>query len=410
VLPRALVIDLACLQAEQSPIPGKSPLASERFSSFMKRSIAEMTMDDLAGLMRRELLRGVEEGVFPGAAALLGSQDGKIWATATAGRHEADGPEMTEDTIFDLASVTKACSTATLAMRATAQGKLDPEGRVADYVPDFGREGDRGEVRVWHLLSHVSGLPWWYPFFEKYVEGGPGVPKLGSPEAKRDVIYRAATTPLEAPPGSRCVYSDLNFLLLGDILERAFGKPLDEAFRDEIAIPTGSSAHFRPLAKAPYPPSAPTEYCKHRGAVVRGIVHDENCWSMGGVAGHAGLFGRLRDLFAIACSLKEEGGGLVPKEVLKTFWPEKPRSVGTYLLGWDTPSQEASSAGIRFSSRSAGHLGFTGTMIWIDRDRRVVSILLTNRVHLGRENQKIRPFRRQYSDAVGEALGWPAVR
>lgn len=359
----------------------------------------------LSDTIRETLHQGVRENVFPGAVALVGYQQGDILAHEAAGALTPGGAPMEKDTLFDLASVTKACATSLLAMRAYAQGRLDVDAPVARYLPSFGRE----EVRVWHLLAHVSGLPWWFPFFERYAAGGPGVPGVGTQEARQDTILRASRVSSEAPPGAKCVYSDLNFILLGGILEQVFMLPLEEAFAREVARPLGSGAHYRPWLGKSYPPAAPTEYCPMRKTVVQGVVHDENAWAMGGVAGHAGLFGTALDLFAIACALREEGNFL-PREVLRRFWSREPSWPGTFVLGWDTPSQAGSSAGRRFSPRSVGHLGFTGTSIWIDRERQLVAILLTNRVHFGRANNAIREFRQNFHDRVGEALDWPIVR
>lgn len=376
--------------------------------------------------IQQELERGVQEEVFPGAVALVGYQSGEILALETAGNTEPGGPKMTPDTIFDLASVSKPCGTVPLLMRLVDQGRLDVFAPVAEYLPNFGREDGKEKVQIRHLLTHTSGLPWWMPFYQTYTSGDPNAPRPASKEAKRDVLDRAAAAQLEATPGERAVYSDLNFLLLGDLIEALYGKPQDEAYLEEIARPLQSGCHYRPVVKAPWPPAAPTELChiwknnqkpptllddpicQQRGGRVRDVVHDENTWTMGGVAGHAGLFGTAMDLYKVACALRH--GALVSERALSTFWLPKPPFVGTYVLGWDTPSETLSGAGRYFSFLSVGHTGFTGTSIWIDRERQLVSILLTNRVYFGRQNEKIKPFRRAYHDVLGEALGWTRIR
>ena len=361
----------------------------------------------LAEILKKELQRGVDEGCFPGAVALVGYQRGDVVACAAAGVTEPEGAPMTPETIFDLASISKACGTTILLMRAVMKGWLQLDKPVAHYLPYFGTEHGRDQVKIWHLLTHTSGLPWWLPFYQKYTSGDEGAPKPGSTEAKRDILTRAGTAALEAMPGERAVYSDLNFLLLGDLVEFLYQKPQELAYQEEIAGPLQSGCHYRPLSVTNWPKAAPTELCAIRGGRVRDIVHDENTWVMGGVAGHAGLFGRAQDLFAVACGLRPD---FISAEVLAQFWPASPPFVGTFVLGWDTPSTTLSSAGRYFSARSVGHLGFTGTSLWIDRDRELVSILLTNRVYFGRQNERLKPFRRQYHDALGEALGWAPLR
>jgi CubicO group peptidase (beta-lactamase class C family) len=363
----------------------------------------------LSKIIRKELQRGVDEGCFPGAVALVGYQNGDLIAHEAIGVEEPEGADISTETTFDLASISKACGTTILLMRAAMKGLLQVEKPVSYYLPYFGTENGRDKVEVRHLLTHTSGLPWWVPFYQKYTSEDPNAPKPYSKEAKRDILYRAGTAALEARPGERSVYSDLNFLLLGDLVEVLYQKPQEEAYQEEIATPLQSGCHYRPLSSGKtWPSAAPTEICQIRGGRVRGIVHDENTWVMGGVAGHAGLFGRAQDLFKIACALRPEG--FISSEVLAKFWPEVPPFVGTFVLGWDTPSASLSSAGRYFSARSVGHLGFTGTAIWIDRERQLVSILLTNRVYFGRQNDKIKAFRRQYHDALGEALGWDQIR
>jgi serine-type D-Ala-D-Ala carboxypeptidase len=361
----------------------------------------------LAKVIQQELQRGVDQGCFPGAVALVGYQRGDVVACEAVGVEEPNGALMTSETIFDLASISKACGTTILLMRAAMKGLLQLDKPVAHYLPYFGAGQGRDQVKIWHLLTHTSGLPWWLPFYQKYTSGDAAVPRPGSKEAKRDILTRAGAAALEARPGARAVYSDLNFLLLGDLVEVLYQKPQELAYQEEIARPLQSGCHYRPLSTKNWPAAAPTEACALRGGRVRDIVHDENTWVMGGVAGHAGLFGSAQDLFAVACGLRPD---FISAKVLDQFWPASPPFVGTFVLGWDTPSSTLSSAGRYFSARSVGHLGFTGTSIWIDRDRELVSILLTNRVYFGRQNEQIKPFRRQYHDALGDALGWPPIR
>jgi CubicO group peptidase (beta-lactamase class C family) len=293
--------------------------------------------------------------------------------------YDADAPPVTAATIYDLASLTKVIATTTMAMILVDEGRLDLDRPV--------REG----VTVRHLLTHSSGLPALAPFF-KEIRG-------------RDAyVERIRAMALEYPPGSRSVYSDPGIILLGAVLEEVAGQPLDAFVRERVLEPLGmKDTMYRPPPGL-LPRIAPTEVDPWRGRLVRGEVHDENAFAMGGIAPHAGLFGTAGDLSRFARMMLDGGRPLVSRETIELFTRKAGIPGSDRALGWDTKSAEGSSAGTLFSPRSFGHTGFTGTSMWIDPERQLYVILLTNRVHPTRENNLIREARPAVADAVVSAL------
>jgi len=282
---------------------------------------------------------------------------------------------------------------------------LDIDRPMAAYLPDFVQPfalatgplwSAREEVTVRHLLAHTSGLPAYEKFYLRARE-------------KVHVLEEALALPLEETPGQKTVYSDVGFIFLGEILERVATEPLDAFCRREIFEPLAMrSTCFNPGAEL-QPRIAPTEKDDlFRKRLIQGEVQDENAWVMGGVAGHAGLFGTAGDLAAFCQMMLEEGnaGGkqLIQPGTIREFtrsWPARegpPRG-----LGWDKPS-EPSSSGRYFSAASYGHLGYTGTSIWIDPEKQLFVALLTNRIHPTRTNEAIKQIRPALHDTVVEAL------
>jgi serine-type D-Ala-D-Ala carboxypeptidase len=359
----------------------------------------------------------VAAGAFPGAVILI-AQRGEVLY------HEAFGsrsilPERTpmkRDTVFDLSSLTKPLATATAVMLLARQGKLRPEDRVTRFIPNFGVHGKFG-VSVRHLLAHCSGLPAWRPFYEEITRGSQGRANMPSSRGAREFVYEQIHRErLEHPPGAHAVYSDLGFLLLGELIELVTQTPLDRVCHERIFRPLGLRAtgfvdlgRLRREKLAPVTDAiAPTEQCPWRRKILCGEVHDDNAWAVGGVAGHAGLFSTAADVHELvswlrACARDEDPS--LPGELVRRFWT-RDGSVpdSTWALGWDTPSPVASSAGSRVSAHAVGHLGFTGTSLWIDLERDAHVILLTNRVHPERHEDRIRAVRPRVHDAVWEAL------
>ena len=345
------------------------------------------------------LAAGVADRAFPAASVEVGRQDGALWRHSFGAlTYDPDAPPATDTTIFDLASLTKVIATTTLAMRAADDGVLALNDTVASRLPAW-RGTDREHVTIRDLLEHASGLPAYLPLFRDYtgrVEFEPAICQL----------------PLEYAPRTQSIYSDLGFILLGFILE---GTRTDRS-RSGVLDPSASlTAQFRGLATllGPDPltfnPSrmlrsriAPTETEGWRGRTLVGEVHDENAWALGGAAGHAGLFGTAAAVGAFA------------RAVLRTIAGEpvvaRPGTVRAFIRrgsvpgssrapGWDT-MLPTSSCGTRMSPTAIGHTGFTGTSLWIDWERDLYVVLLTNRVHPTRDNNKLKALRPSFHDAV----------
>jgi CubicO group peptidase (beta-lactamase class C family) len=314
--------------------------------------------------------RAIAAGPLVGAAAAIGDRADE--RMACFGRSEEDGPAVTPDTWFDLASLTKVLCTAPLALDAIGCGRLDSQAPLRDLLPEIAWLQDRpnlGDVTPpvrWYALRAGAA---WQPLYT-----------LGLDRATH--FARLLHTPLERPPG-RIVYSDLGFMLLGYVLERLFEKPLDTQARGLFArVGLEGALAFSPPAGAPL---APTECCPWRGRILRGEVHDENAFAMGGVAGHAGLFGTLRGVCGYARALL--ACRLHPASLLEYASREHARAEPPDLerrgFGWAL-MHSGWSGGDLMSSRSIGHTGFTGTGVWLDLERGRYTVLLTNRVHPSR--------------------------
>lgn len=353
------------------------------------------------------LQRGVEESVFPLARA-------DVWYR---GRHVFSGGNAAPHTVFDLASLTKVLCTTTLLLDAG----LDLTTPVRQHLPTAVVDATLDD-----LLFHRSGLPPFVPFFAEVLSASPQLfdDACSAPEraaAREATLARVLAVPAEVPPGVRCAYSDLGFILLGAVLEAVTRTPLDQLFARRVATPMGLGAGFRRLsARAALPSSladtgatrprepAPGQeglwaLAAHQGR--RGEVDDDNAWVMDGVSGHAGLFGTSADVATFGCAVLE---GRV--RAGRGGWARDAKVAGsTRARGFDTPSAEGASCGGRFGRAgplgAVGHLGFTGTSLWVDLDRELVVALLTNRVAFGRANQQLRDFRPRFHDAVLDALG-----
>jgi CubicO group peptidase (beta-lactamase class C family) len=353
-----------------------------------------------AAALLREAIAG---GAFPGAAVEIGTARGPTWRH-TSGRltYELDALPVDAATVFDLASLTKVIATTTLVMRAVDEGRLGLEDRVAKWIPRWAG-ADRDSVTIRDLLTHSSGLTAYLPFYRDFT---------GRPEFEAAIC----TTPLEYVPGSKSIYSDLGFILLGFILADAqspgpgyTGAPgsmdpsrrLDTQFHRLGAFFTAEPLRFNP-PRSWRPRTAPTETDPWRGRLLVGEVHDDNTWALGGVAGHAGLFGTAAAVGAFArAALRTIAGEpiLARPETFRAFATRASVPGSSRALGWDT-MLPTSSCGTRLSPTAIGHTGFTGTSLWIDWERDLYLVLLTNRVHPTRENNGIREVRAHFHDAV----------
>ncbi len=319
-------------------------------------------------------------------------------------------------TIYDLASLTKPLATTGALLCLVQDGTLNLEQRVDRLLGEL--DGcPVGASTVFHLLTHSSGLPAWRPFYRRIAAQNDDQPGfLGSREARQAVLCDIGREALICPVGVRSLYSDLGFILLGLIVERVSGRSLNAFCRERVYtsdeanpldfIPTGSDAGGDTGAgTCDRGRFAATEEDPWRGRVLRGEVHDENAFAMGGVAGHAGLFGNAGSALAVS-RLWLEGslgrGTVWLPELVRRFTTRQDRTPGSsWALGWDTPSSP-SSAGSRFSRLSFGHLGFTGTSLWVDPMRELEVVLLSNRVHPTRANTKIQEFRPVIHDLIYE--------
>jgi CubicO group peptidase (beta-lactamase class C family) len=353
------------------------------------------------------LLDAILQGAFPAAGVEVGRMEGPLWRRAFGTlTYDPAAPQATNDTVFDLASLTKVIATATLAMRAIDAGALPLDEPVRSRLPEW-RGSDREGVTIRDLLAHASGLTAYLPLFRDHTgraEFEPAICRL----------------PLEYAPRSQSIYSDLGFILLGFILEDVWGGRSRTAGRLEPS--EGLAAQFRraasfmtpePLTFNPPRPwrnhTAPTELDSWRGRLCTGEVHDENAWSLGGVAGHAGLFGTTGGVGAFARAVLRTLAGepaLAEPETLRTFVRRAGTPGSSRALAWDT-MLPSSSCGTLMSPSAIGHTGFTGTSLWIDWERDVYVVLLTNRVHPTRANELIRGVRPRFHDAVMAAIAPP---
>jgi serine-type D-Ala-D-Ala carboxypeptidase len=353
----------------------------------------------------RLLRQAVAADHFPGAVLTVGYQGDLVYEEAVgAAALLPSARRMTVDTLFDLASLTKPIATATALMLLVEAGEVRLDAPVDAYGNAFHRP-DSDSPTLRQLLSHCSGLPAWRSYYRDIDATWP------PPDRRRAVYAAVHQEPLIARPGTRVQYSDVGFILLGEVVETVTDMPLDEYCRRKIfaALPV-EGLGFRNLTR-PRPtggPFASTESCPWRGRVLDGEVHDENAWIMGGVAGHAGLFATARQLWWFAQSLLEGLQGrawLVSTPTLRAFTTRQDIPEGsTWALGWDTPTPGRSSAGQYVSPTAIGHLGYTGTSLWIDPAQQVIVALLTNRVHPSRQREGIRACRPLIHDAVMRAL------
>lgn len=369
-------------------------------------------------LIRRKLSRvdraldqAIAKSQIPGAVVLAQMpREGELLTHESVRGAAVLKPEriaMARDTIFDLASLTKPIATATSMLLLAAEGRVDLDDPVAKVLPAFGERG-KEHVTIRHLLTHTSGLKPWRPFHEALLERErkKGERLLGTPAAKEAVLERIHRGALVHDPGEAAVYGDLDFILLGAIVEAVSGQALDEFAAERIFRPLGmNETRFIRLGDgAPELPDAErrrfaaTEACPWRHRVLWGEVHDPNAWAMGGVAGHAGLFAPADDVVRFASAILDAWHGrseLLPQEWVRRFLTKNtaPEQT-TWALGWDTPTPGASSSGRHFSATSVGHLGFTGTSMWIDLEREAIVVMLTNRVHLVAKRSKfeLRPI------------------
>lgn len=355
--------------------------------------------------LQRLLRQGLAEQVFPGAAAAVACGTGparQTW-TAWAGVMDSrDQSQVTAATLFDLASLSKALSTTLLFYDFFAEGRLRLEDRLADLLPDV--PPDKQQITLRRLLSHSSGLAAYQPWFKTFAP-------VQKPDHKARLLRLILNEPMAYAPESRCLYSDLGFILLGWIVEELTGKDLAANFQERIAGPLRLGKELLCQVSVEQRQNcAATEQCSWRGRMMRGEVHDEHCWLVNGLAGHAGLFGTVSGVLQLCGVILDNWQG-ERGEAVASSWAAflsqglQPQLSGqTWCLGFDRPTPGSSSSGRHFSAQSVGHLGFTGTSFWIDPEQELIVILLSNRVHPSRENSRICQFRPWFHDAAAAAV------
>ena len=342
----------------------------------------------------RILTQAIGQRAFPGAAAAI-NYEGEIIGPFAFGRftYDESSPEVSAGTLFDLASVTKVVATTSMAMALYERGLVDLEAPVAGTVPEFGSDDPRRKLVTFRmLLAHSSGLP--------------GYEKLFLRAFTREALLREViAVPLEHDPGTHAEYSDIGFILLGLALEKIAGEAIDIFCQRDVFGPLGMvHTGFNPPAgrRERIPPTADDRTFRKR--IIQGEVQDENASVMGGVAGHAGLFSTAGDVATFAGTMLNQGRPLISASTLEIFTRRETAPANTSrALGWDTPSQPSQS-GRYFSQASFGHLGYTGTSLWIDPERNLAITLLTNRTWPDCSNQAIKQIRPEFHDAVFEAL------
>lgn len=361
--------------------------------------------------------RAVEEGVFPGAVVLV-SRDGEVVYERAFGQRSLlpSKAPMEANTIFDLASLTKPIATTTAFMLLVKEKKLRLDDLITRVIPMYGVFG-KNLTTFRHLLNHSAGLPAWKGYFEEIIRSEKNgkihfVASRGAKTYVYEQIHREK--PLSAP-GAQSLYSDLGFMMLGEVIEVLNSNTLDRFCQERIFKPLGLRAtgfvdltQLRTRRLQPVEEMiAPTENCPWRKKVLCGEVHDDNAYAMGGVAGHAGLFSSARDVHQFVLRMSQCFHGksdFLPQALVQEFFKRSEAGQGNFALGWDTPAAEGSASGHRFSRHSVGHLGFTGCSLWWDLEKNCHIILLSNRVHPSRKNEKLKEFRPFIHDEIMKAL------
>jgi CubicO group peptidase (beta-lactamase class C family) len=365
----------------------------------------------------RVILAAIDDRVVPGVVMGVG-QAGRASLLAAYGQRQVEPEPLpaTVETVYDLASLTKAVVTSLLVMRGVEEGCLHLDRPLGDHLKML---ADRPEVTLRRVLAHAGGFPAHRKFYERLLaQGGP------QPSSRAAIVTEAGREPLVYRPGGQSLYSDLGFILLGALVEQAMSARLDILAERLLFRPLGlSRLGFVDLLAGPgWMRSAgldiaPTERCPVRGRMVEGEVHDLNAYAMGGIAGHAGLFGSIGDLLQLAFALAAAYHGrgvagaapLVNPQVLRQFWQPAGIPGSTWRLGWDGPAAQGSLAGSLLSRRAVGHLSFTGCSLWIDPEPETCVIVLTNRIHPEvRDDPRFRALRPRINDEALRAIGYQA--
>lgn len=361
--------------------------------------------------------RAIQEAAFPGTVYAYRKSPGR-WMVGVQGgtTYCPDSPRMSNESIFDLASLSKVISTTSLVMLAVQSRQIDLDQKVTDFWQEFGQNG-KSEITLRHLMVHRAGLIAFRPYYRQF-------------SSQEEVMASIASEALQSPIDSKTVYSDLSMMVVQACLEKVFGQPLDQLFKTMVARPLGLSTagYFRlgdwiGLSEVHPQHCVPTERMEdwrrtlrrrrlgdlksvrlygHDPEFIRGEVHDPSAAAISGVAGHAGLFASILDLTRFVDGLLNER--LVNHDLVHKFIRCQDPEKSTRALGWDTKSPTGSSAGKLMGPLSFGHTGYTGTSIWVDPESGIAGILLANRVHPTSENLKIQQVRPLFYDAIFRSL------
>jgi len=357
-------------------------------------------------IIDKQMTDAIAAGVFPGASLLVSCQN-KIVFFEHYGRTQIAGKPVDETTVFDLASFTKPLATTLSMLHMVQAGNIQLDQTISTIFSEKSVP-DKLKITMRQLLCHQSGLPAHRPYFKQLLD----IPKNKRSDMLLQMIF---DEPLDHPPGKKTEYSDLGFMVLDAVIKRVTGYRLDTYVFQNIYRPLGLNAPFfinlfgaADIQKINF---AATEKCPWRKKILSGEVHDDNASVLGGICGHAGLFGTALDVYRLLNILmgiyhnwpdQKEAHRVINRKWLCTFFQipegaERP-------LGFDCPTPPKSSSGKFFSSNSVGHLGFTGTSFWMDLNKSIIIILLTNRVHPHRDNIKIRSFRPHIHDLIMQHL------
>jgi serine-type D-Ala-D-Ala carboxypeptidase len=349
----------------------------------------------------------VRERVFPGGVLLVSEKGRIVFHKAYGKANIYSGVPVGKHTVFDLASLTKPLATTLAVIKLIEENVLLLQDTLGKTLPEF-KGTSKEEITVRQLLNHTSGFPDYRPYYTELI------PISFKERRKALKEWLVNEKPIHAP-GKTTVYSDLGFMVLGWLVETASGRRLHSFVEKKIYSQMGcNDLFFIPLNDSEIEGEtgnrefAATEKCPWRGKVIEGVVHDDNAFATGGVEGHAGLFGTAEDVHRLLEDLMKTfngkiGSGVIKRETLHTFF-KMPDKKNERPLGFDVPAQKDSSSGKYFSDNTVGHLGFTGTSFWMDLTRSIIVILLTNRIHPDRNNEKIKLFRPRLHDAVMQQL------
>ena len=311
---------------------------------------------------------------------------------------------ITPLSLFDLASLTKPLATAITFLCLVNEKKISLEDSLDLYFDTKFSPDNKSDIKIKHLLGHCSGLPAYKTYYKELA-------KYPFRERKKIICKWILSEKLEFIPQKKTLYSDLGYILLDSIVEKKTGTSLEKYLQHSFPEMYGKSELllFNPLQKN-IKNCVATEFCSERRKLLCGEVHDENTFYVGGVSGQAGLFGSVKSVLNITSKILDMWAGIeknknIDNNTLKLFLETKNVAKSSWVLGFDTPSEGYTSSGRYLDKRSVGHLGFSGTSFWIDPEREVVIVLLTNRIHPTRENNSIREFRPLFHDTVIESLG-----